>query len=108
MLKVLIVEDDLMIADSAEDIIVESGYEVCGIARTVSEGVALARLHKPDLALVDLRLGGDELGTEVAAQLAPGAEVPGPAPSSGPAAGPFSSMAASRVRMRAEVATAPR
>jgi hypothetical protein len=37
----------------------------------VAEGLALARLHKPDLALVDPRLGGDELGTEVAAQLAP-------------------------------------
>lgn len=71
MRKVLIVEDDLMIADSAEDIIVENGYEVCGVARSVSEGLALARLHKPDLALVDLRLGGDELGTELAAQLAP-------------------------------------
>jgi CheY-like chemotaxis protein len=34
-------------------------------------GVALARLHEPDLALVDLRLADDELGTEVAAQLAP-------------------------------------
>jgi CheY-like chemotaxis protein len=60
-----------MIADSAEDIIVENGYEVCGIARTVAEGVALARLHKPDLAIVDLRLADDELGTEVAAQLVP-------------------------------------
>jgi DNA-binding response OmpR family regulator len=71
MLTVLIVEDDLMIADSAADIILENGYQVCGIARTVAEGVALARLHEPDLALVDLRLADDELGTEVAAQLAP-------------------------------------
>jgi DNA-binding response OmpR family regulator len=71
MLKVLIVEDDLMIADSAADIILENGYQVCGIARTVAEGVALARLHEPDLALVDLRLADDELGTEVAAQLTP-------------------------------------
>jgi hypothetical protein len=60
-----------MIADSAEDIIVENGYQVCGIARTVAEGVALAWVHKPDLAPVDLRLGDDELGTEDAAQLVP-------------------------------------
>ena len=71
MLKVLIAEDDLMIADMTEEMLVECGYEVCGIARTVAEAVALARLHKPDLALVDLRLGDDELGTEVAAQLVP-------------------------------------
>jgi len=70
MLKVLIVEDDLMIADSAEDIIAENEDQVCGIARTV-EAVAHARLHKPDLALVDLRLGKDALGTKVAAHLVP-------------------------------------
>lgn len=31
MLKVLIAEDDLMIADLAEEILVDEGYEVCGI-----------------------------------------------------------------------------
>src|ERR1700681_1386613 len=71
MLKVLIAEDDLLIADSAEEILVEHGYEVCGIARTVAEAVALGRLHKPDLALIDLRLADGGLGTEVAAQWGP-------------------------------------
>lgn len=69
MLKVLIVEDDLMIADFTEEILVEHGYEVSGIARTVTEAVALARQCRPDLAVVDLRLADGELGTEVAAQL---------------------------------------
>ena len=69
MLKVLIAEDDLMIADMAEEILVESGYEVCGIGRTVAEAVALGRRHKPDLALLDMRLADGGLGTEVAAQL---------------------------------------
>jgi two-component system, response regulator PdtaR len=69
MLKVLIAEDDLMIADTAEEILVECGYEVCGIARTVAEGVALGRRHKPDLALIDLRLADGGFGTEIATQL---------------------------------------
>ncbi len=69
MLKVLIAEDDLMIADLAEKILVEHGYEVCGIARTVPEAVALGQRHKPDLAVLDLRLADGGLGTEVAAQL---------------------------------------
>ena len=68
MPKVLIAEDDLMIADMTEEVLIECGYEVCGIARTVVEGVALGRLHKPDLALLDLRLADDGLGTEIAAQ----------------------------------------
>ena len=68
-LKVLIVEDDFMIADMAEEILVEHGFEVCGIASTVSEAVALGQLHKPDLALIDHRLADGGLGTEVADEL---------------------------------------
>jgi hypothetical protein len=45
MPKVLIAEDDLMIADSVAETLVESG-----IARTVAEAVELGRLHKPDFA----------------------------------------------------------
>jgi DNA-binding response OmpR family regulator len=66
--KVLIAEDDLMIADMVEAVLVDYGYEVCGVARSVAEAVTLARRHKPDLALIDLRLGG-ELGTDIVAQL---------------------------------------
>jgi CheY-like chemotaxis protein len=71
LLKVLIAEDDLMIADLVEEILVDKGYEVCGIARTVAEAVALAQHHKPDLAVIDLRLADGDLGTEIAAQLLP-------------------------------------
>jgi DNA-binding response OmpR family regulator len=71
MLKVLIVEDDLMLADFAEEILVERGYEVTGIARTAAEAVALARHAKPELVILDLRLADGGLGTEVAAQLQP-------------------------------------
>jgi DNA-binding response OmpR family regulator len=69
MLKVLIAEDELMIADMVEEVLVKRGYEVCGIARTVAEAVALGQCHKPDLAVIDLRLADGGLGTEVAAQL---------------------------------------
>jgi CheY-like chemotaxis protein len=71
LLKVLIAEDDLMIADLVEEILVDKGYEVCGISRTVAEAVALAQHHKPDLAVIDLRLADGDLGTEIAAQLLP-------------------------------------
>ena len=71
MLKVLIVEDDLMLADFAEEILVEHGYEISGIARTVADAVALARHARPDLVMLDLRLADGGLGTEVAAQLPP-------------------------------------
>jgi DNA-binding response OmpR family regulator len=69
MLKVLIAEDDLMMADMIEETLAGNGYEVCGIARTVAEGIALGRLHKPDLAVIDMRLADGGLGTDIAAQL---------------------------------------
>lgn len=69
MLKILIAEDDLVIAGLMEDILVEYGYEVCGIASTVPAAVALAKTHKPDLAIIDLRLADNGLGTDIAAQL---------------------------------------
>jgi DNA-binding response OmpR family regulator len=69
VLKVLIAEDDLMIADNVEEVLVGAGYEVCGIARTVIEAVELGRRHKPDLAVIDLRLADGGLGTEIVGQL---------------------------------------
>ncbi|SDM98521.1 response regulator [Afipia sp. GAS231] len=70
MLKVLIVEDDLMLADFLEELLVEHDYKVTGIARTVGDAVARIRHSAPDLVILDLRLAGGGLGTEVAAQLA--------------------------------------
>jgi DNA-binding response OmpR family regulator len=70
MLKVLIVEDDLMLADFLEELLVEHGYKVSGIARTVGDAVARIRHSTPDLVILDLRLADGGLGTEVAAQLA--------------------------------------
>jgi DNA-binding response OmpR family regulator len=66
VLKVLIAEDDVLIADMVKDLLVEAGYRVCGIARTVDEAITLNILHKPDLAVVDQRLAGGGLGTDLA------------------------------------------
>ena len=41
-------------ADMLEEVLVAAGYEVCGIARTVNEGVELCERHKPDLAVMDI------------------------------------------------------
>src|SRR5665213_3227053 len=69
MLKVMIAEDDLFIADMLGDVLGRSGYEVCGIAATVAAAVELGERHQPDLAVLDLRLAEGGLGTEIAARL---------------------------------------
>jgi DNA-binding response OmpR family regulator len=69
MISVLIVEDDLLIADLLQDGLQADGYFVCGIARTVAEARDSAQQHEPDFAIVDIRLANGDLGTDVAANL---------------------------------------
>jgi DNA-binding response OmpR family regulator len=69
MRKVIIAEDDLFMADMLQEVLVDNGYEVCGIARTVQQGIELSERHKPDLAVLDVRLAEGGLGTEIAARL---------------------------------------
>jgi DNA-binding response OmpR family regulator len=69
MLKVLIAEDELLIADVLEEELIASGYEVCGIARTVDQAVALVELHQPDLAVLDVRLAKGGSGPEIVQRL---------------------------------------
>lgn len=69
MLKVLIAEDDVMMADLLEEVLTQHGYEVVGIARTVAEAVALGLRHKPDLAVLDIHLAEGGLGTDIVVRL---------------------------------------
>jgi CheY-like chemotaxis protein len=69
MLKVMIAEDDLLIAEMLGEILIEGGYELCGVARTVNKAVELGERHKPDLAVLDLQLANGGFGTEIAARL---------------------------------------
>jgi len=65
MLKVLIAEDNVILADILEEYLMAEGYAVCGIAFTVGEAVMLANRHKPDLAVLDFRLVHGEYGSQI-------------------------------------------
>lgn len=69
MVKVVIAEDDLLIADLLEDVLVGAGFEVCGMAATVGEAIDLCNHSRPDLAVIDMRLADGGRGTEVVAGL---------------------------------------
>jgi DNA-binding response OmpR family regulator len=68
-LKVLIAEDDLIIADILQEGLVLNGFEVVGIAATVRDGLRLAADHQPDLAVIDVRLANNDLGSDLAVEL---------------------------------------
>ncbi len=72
MLKVLIVEDDLMIADMVEETLLAHGFEVCGIARTVKAAARLSQETQPSLVILDFHLADGDLGTSIPQALADG------------------------------------
>jgi CheY-like chemotaxis protein len=55
-LRVMIVEDDEMIASLLGELIEALGHEVCAIESSESGAVAAARRFKPDLMIVDAHL----------------------------------------------------
>ena len=69
MQRVLIVEDDALIASDVEQALTSAGYEVCGIASSEREALLIAGTLKPDLAVVDVRLAPGD-GRNVARELA--------------------------------------
>jgi len=69
MFDVLIVEDDLSIADLLQEVLEADGYRVSGIARTVQEAIAAAEEHEPHFAVIDIHLAHGGLGTDVGVQL---------------------------------------
>ncbi len=55
---VLIVEDELMIASTLEMMLGDKGYQIAGPVATVDDAFALLQTVRPDVALLDYRLGG--------------------------------------------------
>lgn len=68
--KILIVEDEFIIADVLRNMLENAGYFVCGIAATVKEASELIKKHNPDLLLLDIYLKGALTGIDLAKQLA--------------------------------------
>lgn len=65
-LKIGIVEDDLIIARSIEEMLLASGYSVAGPARRYTEAVDLLEHERPDLMLLDIRISGKMDGIDLA------------------------------------------
>jgi two-component system, response regulator PdtaR len=62
--KILLVEDQVLIALGLTELLHETGHEVVGVAATVSDALVVAANTKPDVAVVDVRLGGRQDGIE--------------------------------------------
>lgn len=64
--KVIIIEDELIIAEDIKDILEQASYEVIGIASSGKEALELLAEKQPDILLVDISIKGDMDGIQVA------------------------------------------
>ncbi|MFT5661002.1 MAG: DNA-binding response OmpR family regulator [Sulfurimonas sp.] len=68
--KILIVEDEPIIAMNLKEVLIELGYEISGIAPSRSKTLALLdKGIRPDLVLMDIYLKGTVTGIELAKEL---------------------------------------
>ena len=67
--KIMIVEDEEIVAADIQTSIEKMGYAVCAMASSGLEAIQKAGLTQPDLALMDIVLKGSMDGIEAAAQI---------------------------------------
>lgn len=67
--RILIVEDDALVALGVQYTLEELGYQVCGIARSQDEALAMAAQSRPTFALMDIRIQGSRDGIDTARRL---------------------------------------
>ncbi|HDJ23517.1 MAG: response regulator [Candidatus Aminicenantes bacterium] len=67
--KILIVEDESIVALDIASLVKEMGYEVCGLVYSGEEALKVAERTSPDIILLDIGLPGEVDGLTVAEQL---------------------------------------
>jgi two-component system, cell cycle sensor histidine kinase and response regulator CckA len=69
MARILIVEDEQIVAEDLRQQLQRMGHEIAGIACSGEEAVQIAENSRPDLVLMDVRLQGSMEGTEAGHQI---------------------------------------
>lgn len=67
--RILVVEDEYLVAMQMQSALAEAGFAVVGLAATGEDALAIAAREHPALAIVDIRLGGALDGLDAALAL---------------------------------------
>lgn len=67
--RIMIIEDEAIIAMDLESLVADMGHEVVGIARTHASAVKLGSAERPDLILADIQLADNSSGIEAVQEL---------------------------------------
>ena len=75
-IKVLIVEDEVLIAQWLTAEMEDLGYNVLDFVTSGEEAIIIAKKHKPDILLLDINLSGYIDGIEAAEKIAETLDIP--------------------------------
>lgn len=67
--RVLIIEDEAIIAMDLEGIVAEMGHKITGVARTAARAVEMGKAERPDLVLADIHLADGSSGIDAVNEL---------------------------------------
>jgi CheY-like chemotaxis protein len=68
--KVLILEDEVIVAEDVRSKLIAKGYEVTGIVDTFDKALESVKANHPDIMILDIRIKGEITGVETAIILA--------------------------------------
>ena len=74
--RILIIEDETVIAMDLSDLVIDQGHDVCATAATASEAVAAAKRERPDLVLADIQLADGSSGIDAVRDILASFSVP--------------------------------
>ena len=74
--RILIIEDETVIAMDLSDLVTAAGHDVCAVAITAKEAVAAADRERPDLVLADIQLADGSSGIDAVKQILSSFAVP--------------------------------
>jgi two-component system, response regulator PdtaR len=76
MKRILIVEDEPLIAELVSTVLSDAGYEIIGIAADETSAVRQASRVVPEFVVMDIKLANNSDGVEVARRLQCGRSIP--------------------------------
>lgn len=74
--QILVVENEVVIGEGVRQVLTEMGYSPVALAMSGKEAITQATRTRPDVVLMDIRLGGDMDGIEVAGKIRRELDIP--------------------------------
>lgn len=74
--RVLIIEDETIIALDIENLVAEMGHKVTGIATTRDDAIRMAKEQRPDIILTDIQLADGSSGIDAAVAILKDFDIP--------------------------------